>query len=87
MAFKHPEKIHSTVRNMQHTNYTAESPDMKATSVERYNRTLKTRLWKYFTENKTFRYSNILLRLVKAINHTYNHTDVIGCRPVDLHKK
>ncbi len=64
------------------THYTAESPDIKAASVERYNRTLKTRLWKYFTENQTFRYLNVLPKLVKAINHTY--TDVIGCRPVDV---
>ena len=35
--------------------YVASSfPDVKCPNVERYNRTLKTRLWKYFTQRKTF---------------------------------
>ncbi len=32
----------------------ATSPDVKASVIERANRTLKTRLWKHFTKNATF---------------------------------
>ncbi len=64
------------------THYTAKSPDIKAASVERYNRTLKSRLWRYFTEKKTFRYLNILPTIVQSINSCY--TSTIGCRPIDV---
>ncbi len=60
------------------------SPDIKAANVERWNRTLKTRLWKYFTKRKTFRYLNVLQTLVQAINNSYTNT--IGCRPIDVNQ-
>ncbi|MCP4054842.1 MAG: hypothetical protein GY739_17725, partial [Mesoflavibacter sp.] len=44
------------------------SPDVKACNVERYNKTLKTRLWKYFTKEGTFNYLKILPKLVASIN-------------------
>jgi len=72
-----------TTKNIFHR--TTESPDVKAASVERYNRTLKTRLWKYFTNRKTYRYLNVLQSIVQAINHSYTNT--IGCRPVDVTMK
>ena len=31
-----------------------ESPDVKAAVAERYNRTLKSRLWKHFTKTKDY---------------------------------
>jgi len=61
---------------------TTESPDIKAGNAERYIRTLKTRLWKYFTKHKTYRYMNVLQTLVRAINTSYS--DTIGCRPIDV---
>ena len=61
---------------------TSNSPDVKAPNCERYIRTLKERLWKYFTKTKTKRYIKVLQRIVEAINNSYNQT--IGCRPVDV---
>ena len=61
---------------------TTESPDIKAALAERYNRTLKTRLWKYFTAKKTYVYLNVLQNIVGAINQS--HSSTIGCRPIDV---
>ena len=61
---------------------TTRSPDIKAGVCERFNRTLKTRLWKYFTHKKTFKYLDILPEIVGAINNSYS--TAIGCRPVDV---
>ena len=61
---------------------TTESPDIKAAVAERYNRTLKTRLWKHFTAVGTNRYLNILQALVHSINSSHNET--IGCCPIDV---
>ncbi|CAD6239803.1 GSCOCG00012570001-RA-CDS, partial [Cotesia congregata] len=49
---------------------TARNPDVKAAVVERVNRTLKERMWRYFTHRKTYRYIDILQQLVEAYNHT-----------------
>lgn len=62
-----------------------ESPDVKAAVAERYNRTLKTRLWKYFTKNSTYHYLDVLPNIVKAINHSYHRS--IKRRPVDVNYK
>ncbi len=61
--------------------YVANS-DKKCPNVERFNRTLKTRLWKYFTQRKTFRYINILQTMMDSINHSYSQP--IQCAPVDV---
>lgn len=60
----------------------SESPDVKASVAERYNRTLKGRLWKYFTKNNSYRYIEGLPGLVHAINHSYHRS--IKRRPVDV---
>ncbi|KAF7642729.1 hypothetical protein LDENG_00252410 [Lucifuga dentata] len=49
--------------------------DLKPSVSEKFNRTLKTRMWRYFTANNTRRYLNILQDLVKSYNHSY-HTSI-----------
>ncbi|XP_025162982.1 uncharacterized protein LOC112590499 [Harpegnathos saltator] len=49
---------------------TVRNPDVKAAMIERFNRTLKERLWRYFTHKNTHRYIDVL----QGIVHTYNHT-------------
>lgn len=55
------------------------NPDIKAAIVERFNRTLKERLWRYFTHKKTRRYVDILPQIVKAYNTTVHSS--IGMPP------
>ena len=67
------------------THYIATSPDVKCPNVERLNRTLKTRLWKYFTQRKTYRYLNVLQTVMQSINSS--HSQPIQCRPIDVNKQ
>ena len=52
--------------------YTSENDDIKAAIVERFNRTLKTRMYRYFTQSKSYRYVDVLENLVHSYNHTYH---------------
>ena len=40
--------------------YTSENEDIKAAMVERFNLTLKTKMWKYFTHKNTMKYIHVL---------------------------
>lgn len=44
----------------------------KASVVERFNRTLKSKMWKYFTNNRTYRYLDVLDKLLQSYNRTYH---------------
>lgn len=50
------------------------NPDIKASIVERFNRTLKERMWRYFTHKNTRRYFDVLQDIVHAYNHTRHST-------------
>ena len=52
----------------------ATSPDVKCAIAERWIQTLKSRIWKFFTRNKTKRYIDVLPDLVSAINNSVNRT-------------
>lgn len=56
--------------------------DQKCPTIERWNRTLKTRMWRYFTHKNTHRYLDVLQKLVDAYNSSRHRT--IGCRPIDV---
>ena len=56
--------------------------DQKAAMVERFNRTLKTRMWKYYTAQNTYRYLDALDDLVYGYNHAKHRT--IGMAPADV---
>jgi hypothetical protein len=57
----------------------------KAALVERFNRTLKTRMWKYFTENRTKVWMDVLPNLVGSYNNTTHRT--IGMRSADVNEE
>ena len=46
----------------------------KAGAVERVNKTVKSMIWKYFTENKTKKWINIIDAIVANYNNTYHTT-------------
>ena len=58
--------------------------DEKCSVVERWNRTIKTKLWKYFTANGTRKYIDILDALIEKYNNTFNRA--IGMTPVEARK-
>lgn len=54
----------------------------KAAIVERYNRTLKNKLWRYFTMTTKQNWTRVLQDVVYSYNHSIHRT--LGCRPVDV---
>ena len=48
--------------------------DAKASIVERFNRTLKSKLDKYFTGANTLKYVDVLPKLMYQYNHTYHRS-------------
>lgn len=59
--------------------------NLKASIVERFNRTLKNRMWIQFSLNGSYKWLNILPNLVEDYNNRKHRT--IGMRPVDVSKK
>lgn len=50
----------------------ATASDLKASVIERFNRTLKTRMWRYFTAKNTRRYIGVVQDLVASYNNTFH---------------
>ena len=64
--------------------YTSENDDIKA-ALERFNRTLKTCMYRYFTHSISYRYVGVLQDLVHSFNHT--HFSNIGIAPASVNVK
>lgn len=56
--------------------------DTKAAIVERLNKNIKNRLWRYFTYSKSENWIKILPHIIRSINHSYNRS--INARPIDI---
>ena len=64
--------------------YSTENEE-KSSVVERWIRTMKERMWKYFTDNNTNRYVDVLPDLVKGYNNTRHSS--IKMTPVEASQK
>jgi hypothetical protein len=78
------KRVQSFLKEKNVKFYTTNNPDKKASVVERFNRTLKTKMWKYFTHANTYKYVDILPHLIYAYNHT-NHS-AINMAPDDVNE-
>lgn len=58
--------------------------NLKASIVERVNRTIKGKMWKYFTMERTDKWLDILPQLVQEYNQTIHRT--IGMKPAEVTK-
>ena len=56
--------------------------ETKCAVIERFNRTLRHKLWKYMTFRQTHHYLEVLPSLVSGYNHSRHRS--IGMRPVDV---
>ena len=54
----------------------------KAAIVERFNRTLKHKMWRYFTMSTKQNWTQVLQDIVNSYNNSVHRT--IGCKPVDV---
>ena len=54
--------------------FTTYNEETKASIVESFNRTLKTKMWKYFTHRETLTYVDVLSEMVASYDHTIHRT-------------
>jgi hypothetical protein len=59
--------------------------DKKAAIVERFNRTLKHRIWRVFSHRRSFRYDDVLQSVVDAYNKSFHRS--IGMSPISVRAK
>lgn len=59
--------------------------EMKAAVVERFNRTIKEKMWRFFTKTQKYEYINVLDDLIFSYNRTYHRS--IKMRPIDVKNK
>jgi len=64
--------------------YTSENEDLKAAVAERFNRTLKEKMFRYFTYKNTRRYTSVLEDLLHSYNNTYHRS--IGMSPLEVNR-
>ena len=64
--------------------YSTENEE-KSSIVERWIRTIKEKMWKYFTDNNTYTYMDVLPELVEDYNNTVHSS--IKMTPIDASKK
>jgi hypothetical protein len=50
--------------------YTTTNDDIKCALVERFNRTIKDRLWKHMTQENSFRYIDVLPAVIESYNYS-----------------
>lgn len=58
--------------------------ELKASVIERFNRTLKERMWRYFSASDSQRYTDVFQALVDSYNHSYHRS--IKMKPSDVSK-
>ena len=64
--------------------FTTHNDKTKASIVERFNRTLKTRMWRHFTKRQSLRYRDVLQDLVHSYNNSYHRS--IGTAPLKVNE-
>jgi len=62
--------------------FTSQNEDIKCSIVERVNRTIKGKMWRYFTHFSTFKWIDILNKLIHNYNHSYHRS--IKEKPVNV---
>jgi hypothetical protein len=59
--------------------HTTHNPDIKAAIIGKYNRSLKTRMYKYFAKNNAYSYLDVIDKLLTGCNNSVHST--IGMAP------
>ena len=62
--------------------FATHNEETKASIVERFNRTLKTRMWRYFMKTQSVRYVDVLQTFMRLYNDTYHRS--IGMAPSEV---
>ena len=67
-------KTFQSLLNKYKTHHFSTSGDTKASVVKRFNRTLKQRMYRYFTVNNTLNFVPVLQTFVKIYNRSYHRS-------------
>lgn len=78
------KNFQSLMKKLNINHYSTYS-NLKASVVERVNRTLKNMMWKEFSLQGNYKWLNILPEIVNKYNTTIHST--IGVRPIDVNNK
>jgi transposase InsO family protein len=70
--------VQSFLKKLDVKFYTSNNPDTKCSVIERFNRTLKTKMWKYFTHIDDYNYIDALDALIESYNNTV-HSAINMC--------
>lgn len=62
--------------------FSTKNDSIKCSNVERFNRTIKSKMWKYFTHKGTRKWIDVLDDIVESYNNTIHSR--INLRPVDV---
>ena len=77
--------VKSILEKYHITHFSTENDDIKAAIVERFNRTLQSKLHRWFTKSKSHRWIDILDDLTESYNNSYHQS--IRMKPVDVNQK
>lgn len=75
----------SMLRRYGIKHYTTDNREIKAACVERFNRTVKTLIWKYISYSGSNRYIHVLPEIVRTYNSRYHRS--IGMAPVQVNSE
>ena len=75
-------QVQDVFRKYKVHHYFSRNDDIKASLVERFNRTLKTRLFRYMTRRRTNRWIDVIDDVVHSYNRSRHRS--IGAAPVDV---
>ena len=62
--------------------FTSKNRDIKCAIVERFNRTLKSKIWKHFSHSRKYKYIDILPNIINSYNNTYHRS--IKMKPIEV---
>ena len=80
------KSVQALLKKYGNHHFSTHNAETKTSIVERFNRTLKTRMWRYFTKHQTWRYIDVLQDLVQSYNNTPPHRR-IGMTPSQVSAK
>ena len=64
--------------------HTTHNPDIKGAVIERFNRTLKMKMYKYFTKNNKYRYLDVISNILTSYNNSVHSTMAMAPSSVSL---
>lgn len=74
--------VQNLLKDLQINYFSTKNSDIKCAIIERWNRTIKGKMYKYFTANGTRKYVDVLDKLVDAYNTTHHRS--IKMKPAEV---